>query len=152
KRVGNSRSRRTLRETNIKNAAGCRIRLTSRSLLSRDLAARLLLRRQDRAAIHDQSFDVALIVVSQNELRVWRDVERTEWSKIHGCGLIGARLDRGACQNRRARVRTQTVNLNRLVVPRRQSRHDLLRNYDWRSCIVWLSESDLNTNLDNREK
>src|SRR6185369_8098748 len=148
----NRRRRCSLREANIENAAGCWIIFSSRTLLGSNLTVRLLLGRQDRATINQNYFDISLIVVGQHELRVRGDVERAEWSKIHRRGLIGACLDRRARQNRRTGVRAQSINGNWLIVPRRQSCDDLLRDHDWIRRVVWLGESDLKTNLDDGEK
>src|SRR6185295_4138244 len=92
--LSNCRRRRTLRETNIENATGCRIRLTCRALLCRNFTLSLLLRRQDRATVDEQRFHISILVIRQNEFGVGRDVELTKWSKVDSCRLIGACLNR----------------------------------------------------------
>lgn len=152
RRSVNRRSRRTLWEANVQNTARRGIGLARRTLRGDDFTGRILPYRQDRATIRDVGFSISLIVVGQNELRIRRDFERAEWSKVDRGGLIGARLDRRAGENRRTGVRAQTINSNRLIISCRQPRNNLLRNDDWIGRVVWLSEPDLKSNLGNGEK
>ena len=62
------------------------------------------------------AFKVTLIVERQHNFGVRCDVHGSKWSKVDGRGLIGAGFDRCAAKDRRAGRRTQTVDLDRLIV------------------------------------
>src|SRR5215510_10622293 len=56
RRISDCRCSSTLREADIQHAASSRISLTGRALLRRNLTIRLLLCRQDRAAVNKHRF------------------------------------------------------------------------------------------------